>query len=90
MSQKKKAIRAAFRNAVFERDGYKCAMCGNGEELDAHHIVNRNHMPDGGYIITNGISLCPGCHLKAEEFHRTGIAHPGYSPEDLQRKIGST
>ena len=72
----KKQIRAAFRNAVFTRDKHRCKNCGYQstpekatEEIDAHHIVNRNNMVDGGYIKENGITLCKignNCHLKAE------------------------
>lgn len=47
-------------------------------------------MPGGGYVKENGISLCPECHEKAEIFHSTGKAFPGYAPEDLYRKIGSS
>ena len=69
MSQKKKAVRAAFRAAVFGRDNYKCVICGwneNPDLLDAHHITNRNFMPAGGYVKENGITLCPPCHEDAE------------------------
>jgi predicted restriction endonuclease len=91
----KKAIREAFRIAVFERDGYCCVMCGKTSKevkLDAHHITDRHDMPNGGYVAENGISLCDcaqGCHWKAEHHHATGKAYPGYSPEDLYTKIGS-
>lgn len=92
----KKEIRASFRNACYARDKYKCAMCSfksspekAEQELDAHHITDRKAMPSGGYVSQNGISLCAPCHLKAEEFHSTGKSHPGYSPEDLYKKIGS-
>jgi hypothetical protein len=61
----KKQIRAAFRDACFKRDGYRCAICGkkadkkNPEDvLDAHHITDRSLMPNGGYVKENGISLC--------------------------------
>jgi len=58
----KKSTRDDFRNAVFKRDGYACAMCGhkpeNVNELDAHHITDRTYMPFGGYCAANGISLC--------------------------------
>lgn len=60
------------------------------DELDAHHITDRNEMPNGGYVKENGISLCEKCHLLAEEFHSTGVAASGYSPENLYKKIGSS
>lgn len=49
-------------------------------------------MPNGGYVKENGISLCPGCHEKAEVFHSTGTgtALPGWSPSDLYQVIRST
>ena len=47
-------------------------------------------MPNGGYVKENGISLCPTCHEKAEVFHSTGTALPGWAPEDLYRLIGSS
>jgi len=97
MSSEKKVIRKLFRDACYKRDGFRCAMCGmksskdNAEkELDAHHITDRNLMPNGGYVKENGISLCPECHQKAEEFHSTGVAHPGYAPEDLYKAIRSS
>tara|TARA_Y100000034_G_scaffold75549_1_gene90742 strand:+ start:6998 stop:7300 length:303 start_codon:yes stop_codon:yes gene_type:complete len=88
MSQKKKQVRKAFRDAVFNRDKYTCKGCGErmGEEdLDAHHITNRNDMPNGGYVKENGITLCKnGCHEKAE------AEEEGFEPEVLYRKIGSS
>ena len=42
---------------VFVRDGYACRTCGFAstprraeDELDAHHITDRNEMPNGGYV----------------------------------------
>ncbi len=96
MSSEKKLIRQRFRDTTFARDGHKCRGCGwalfrPGEvELDAHHITDRNLMPNGGYVKTNGISLCPTCHQKAEVFHSTGIALPGWAPDDLYRMISSS
>jgi HNH endonuclease len=95
--EEKKMVRQAFRDACYKRDGFRCAMCNmksskaNAEqELDAHHITDRNLLPNGGYVKENGISLCEECHMKAEEFHSTGVSYPGYSPEDLYKKINST
>jgi 5-methylcytosine-specific restriction endonuclease McrA len=96
MSKEKKLIRQRFRDACFARDNYSCVMCDfksskeNAEkELDAHHITDRNELPNRGYVKENGISLCSSCHEKAEEFHSTGNAHPGYSIDDLYKKINS-
>ena len=97
MSTQKKLIRQKFRDDCFQRDGYKCVTCGYKssvqkaeQELDAHHITDRREMPNGGYVKENGISLCEECHKKAEEFHSTGTAVPGFSIEDLYTAIKSS
>jgi hypothetical protein len=123
MAANKKQIRAAFRTAVFERDRYRCIMCGKpGKDrqggdghhkfhhgisedklvlLDAHHITDRNELPNGGYVPENGATLCgsetDGCHSLAEAYHRKSLEEDcpvacvhGFSPDDLYDKIGST
>lgn len=94
MSTNKRLIRAKFRASVFSRDKYLCQMCDcipqNTTELDAHHITDRNEMPNGGYVMENGIALCNRCHERAEQFHKTGEPYPGYTPYELYVKIGSS
>lgn len=97
MSQRKKLIRQRFRAAVFARDGYACRGCGfvsspdrAEDDLDAHHITDRNEMPNGGYVAENGISLCAGCHAKAEAYHCGDEVPPGFLPADLYARIGSS
>lgn len=96
MSGKKKRIRNNFRDIVFSRDCHKCAICGAPEvgihKLDAHHITDRNFMPNGGYVQENGISLCDECHIKAEKFHQTNGKEweMGFHPNDLYDKISSS
>ena len=90
MSKEKKKVRDEFRISVFKRDDYKCRVCKNGGILDAHHITNREAMPNGGYVAANGISLCSECHIKAEKFYETGVAVEGFSPNDLYILIGSS
>ena len=57
-----------WRKQVFARDRYTCKCCGkkngNGCEvtLNAHHIRNWRDNPDERYDISNGITLCDGCH----------------------------
>lgn len=73
--------RAAFRDAVFARDGYRCVLCGQ-EAQDAHHLLERRLFDDGGYQADNGVSLCAEHHLAAE---RTEV-----SPDELRVAAGIT
>ena len=92
MSSEKKQVRERFRSAVLKRDGNRCRACGAKGELDAHHVTDRNEFENGGYVLENGIALCPICHEKAEEWHKSGGASfvAGYRPEDLYGLIGSS
>ena len=104
-------VRKKFRNETFERDNCACRLCGadfshtdNPEWfLDAHHITDRNKMPNGGYVPENGISLCKenldeegnlveSCHMKAERFHMSDGFEwlEGAHPDDLYKLIGSS
>lgn len=94
----KKEIRKNFREVCLNRDKDTCRMCGRKassreealEIFDIHHITDRSLMVAGGYCLENGITLCKDpCHIKAEIYHSTGTAHPGYSPEDLYKVINS-
>lgn len=58
--------RKDFRELVFQRDNYKCVICGK-PAVDAHHIVDRSLFEDGGYHIDNGVSICTVHHIEAEE-----------------------
>lgn len=97
MSRSKRAIRRRFRDAVFARDGFACRACGFAStferadsDLDAHHVTDRNDMPNGGYVAENGITLCAACHLLAEAHHRGEPVAPGYSQTELYALIGSS
>lgn len=95
VSKMKKEVRRQFREAVFNRDQHKCRVCGNEDEpLDAHHITDRNLMPNGGYVPENGISLCPQCHRYAESQDEwVAVRNPyltRYAPDELYLLIGSS
>lgn len=91
----KKKIRQNFRESVFKRDG-ECKVCGtkiDGDNMDAHHITDRNEIVNGGYVAENGITVCKDeCHMKVEEFHISGGEnwYDGLHPDDLYRLIGSS
>lgn len=61
--------RDEFRTKTFERDNYKCVICGEPAK-DAHHIIERRlfSSPEefGGYFLSNGASLCETHHIQAE------------------------
>lgn len=92
MSQRKKKIRAQFRDSVFKRDGYTCVFCAEVKNLDAHHITDRTEIPHGGYVPENGITLCPEHHMMAEKYHISGgeIWEEGMHPDDLYQMIESS
>jgi hypothetical protein len=92
-----KRLRREFREGVFARDGSCCVICGSRENLDAHHIQDRKTLPNDGYAVSNGITLCGGdrpgsCHRKAESFHiNQGTEwEDGVHPDDLYARIGSS
>jgi hypothetical protein len=58
--------RDSFRNAVFERDEWRCIICKEPSK-DAHHIMERRLFEDGGYYLSNGSSLCETHHILAEQ-----------------------
>jgi 5-methylcytosine-specific restriction endonuclease McrA len=91
----KKQIRAKFRSEVFSRDKHTCKGCLKKfleENLDAHHITDRNEISNGGYVKENGITLCEECHLKAEKYHISGGKEfiDEFHPNDLYKKIRSS
>lgn len=92
----KKEIRKNFRNAVFKRDKHTCRICNTKREeslLDAHHVIDRSLMPNGGYVVSNGITVCKeGYHMKVEKFHITNGQEweDGLHPDDLYALIESS
>jgi hypothetical protein len=66
MKTNKLLSRDEFRETTFERDDFKCVICGKPVK-DAHHIIERRLFSDGGYYLENGASLCSEHHIEAEK-----------------------
>jgi hypothetical protein len=64
-----------LREAVLERDGYRCRACGAPRREKRSIIVH--HRVPGVSELRLMISLCPGCHAKVE---RTKIVLSEMSP----------
>lgn len=52
---------------VKKRDGYRCVICGNVDDLEAHHVIPVSVDPTLMYIMGNGLTLCHKCHRKVHE-----------------------
>ena len=79
-SQRKQGLQAKWlrvKRAAFERDGYKCQICGSQKYLCGHHVKERAQYPELAYEISNIVTLCKSCHAKQ---------HPGKENLILKRK----
>lgn len=88
--QDHKRWRKQFNQDCLKRDGNKCVFCGETENLDVHHITDRHEMPNGGYVMSNGITVCNEHHLLCEEYHMTDECLPEYHPYELYKLINSS
>jgi len=51
-----------WREAILQRDGHQCAVCGDDRSgLNAHHLISRR-IASLRHELENGIALCPKCH----------------------------
>lgn len=61
-----------WRQAVLERDCYKCQICGKTDNLVVHHIKPFAKYKEIRTDIDNGITLCSDCHRKYHKGERNG------------------
>ena len=53
------------RRAVFERDGYRCVMCGRAGRLECDHVTPLQREPGQDPYDINGLqTLCRSCHIQ--------------------------
>ena len=65
------------KRAAFERDGYKCQICGSQKDLCGHHVKEKAQYPELAYEVSNIITLCKHCHAKQ---------HPGKEKLILRKR----
>ena len=59
------------RQAIYRRDGFRCALCDSTHGLQIHHVIPRSH--GGSDKPQNLICLCWKCHAAAH-----GTIHPDF------------
>jgi hypothetical protein len=57
-----------WRDAVLERDGYRCTKCHKSKHrLDAHHVFSFTLFPELRFDVNNGVTVCVICHTKYKD-----------------------
>lgn len=51
-----------WRREIVRRDGNKCVACGSTEDIHAHHLRSYTLHPEIRYEMSNGVTVCGGCH----------------------------
>jgi hypothetical protein len=58
-----------WRIKVFKRDSFTCRKCGkNKSPIEAHHIKPFYKYEKLRFWVSNGITLCVSCHIKADKY----------------------
>lgn len=57
-----------WRYGVYSRDRYACVLCGDINNINAHHLYGYSDYPQYRYDINNGVTLCSTHH---KLFHKT-------------------
>lgn len=67
--ERKTARYKVWRMEVFKRDKFTCGLCNKtGGDLHAHHIKAFSRYPQYRFDISNGKTLCVGCHKLTDTY----------------------
>ena len=76
------SIPNSTRRAVYERDGFRCALCDCTQTIQIHHAIPRGQ--GGSDFPENLITLCSRCHAAA---HGLDLDSTGITSEDMEQMI---
>lgn len=86
----KSKIYTKWRYEVYVRDEWKCKHCGVDDNLQAHHIIPWDESIELRYAISNGLTLCSGCHLKHHAKGRVAWNKGKKATESMRRKLSES
>ena len=75
-------ISNATRKAVYQREGYACALCSSNQGLQIHHVIHRSQ--GGKNDMHNLVCLCWVCHANA---HGNMLELCGMPQAEVQQAI---
>lgn len=84
-----KKVGKNLREAVFERDGYRCVRCGSDDHIQADHILPQS--AGGPNVLENLRTLCRSCNAGrpvSGEGLVADLAKDGHTLQSLRVKFG--
>jgi len=57
-----------WRKSVYEKNNWKCALCGSKKKINAHHILYGNNFSELRFNADNGITLCEFHHILLHKY----------------------
>lgn len=84
-------ITKQMRRQVYERDGFRCAVCDSTDGLQIHHIKSRGR--GGADHPMNLITLCWRCHaavhgsIMGDEYATAAGCEKGWTPEQTRQEV---
>ena len=64
-SDRNKTASKVWRKDVYARDNFTCVAWGrHGGDLNAHHLESYGDAPEKRFDVSNGVTLCPACHIR--------------------------
>ena len=61
-----------WRKTCLDRDGYKCKLCGDINNLQVNHIIPISESKRTAWLRMNGVTLCKKCHYENDSVWKEG------------------